>query len=115
MEASPSTGKMEKCSEGYGLFSISGLRDPCYQYVEQCVDQLQALGLDFQAVHTECLRGQYEFVLGPRPPLEAVDQLVLVYSHLKDTFARHGYMVTMFPKPMASEPLATGQHTHLSL
>lgn len=78
IKASPSIGKMEKCSEGYGLFSISGLRDPCYQYVEQYVDQLQALGVDFQAVHTEGLRGQYEFALGPRPPLEAVDQLVLV-------------------------------------
>lgn len=115
MKVSPNTGKMEKCSQGYGLFSISGLRDPCYQYVEKCVNELLALGVDCQAIHTEGLRGQYEIALGPRPPLEAVDQLVLVHSHLKDTFARHGYTVTMFLKPVASESLATGQHTHLSL
>jgi glutamine synthetase len=115
MKSNPSTGKMERCSQGWGLFAISGLRDPCYQYVEQCVSQLEDLGVDIQAIHTEGQRGQYELALGPRPPLEAVDQLVLVHSHLKDTFARHGYMVTMVPKPVASESLASGQHTHLSL
>lgn len=115
MKANKSTGKMERCSDGWGLFSISGLRDPCYQYVEECVVQLEALGVDFQAIHTEGQRGQYEFALGPKPPLEAVDQLVLVQTYLKDTFARHGYMVTMVPKPVASESLANGQHTHLSL
>ncbi|CEO58556.1 hypothetical protein PMG11_03270 [Penicillium brasilianum] len=115
MKANPSTGKTERCSQGWGLFSIAGLRDPCYQYVEQCVSQLEALGVDIQAIHTEGQRGQYELALGPRPPLEAVDQLVLVHSYLKDTFARHGYVVTMVPKPVASESLANGQHTHLSL
>lgn len=109
------TGKMERCSQGWGLFSIAGLRDPCYQYVEECVTQLEALGVDFQAIHTEGQRGQYEFALGPRPPLEAVDQLVLVHSYLKDIFARNGYTVTMVPKPVPSESLANGQHMHLSL
>lgn len=115
MKANSSTGKMERCSNGHGCFSASGLRDPCYQYVEQCITQLEAQGVDIQAIHTEGSRGQYEFALGPRPPVEAVDQLVLVHSYLKDTFTRHGMMVTMTPKPLASEPLANGQHTHLSL
>jgi glutamine synthetase len=115
MKANESTGKMERRSQGWGLFSISGLRDPCYQLVEECVSRLMALGVDFQAIHTEGQRGQYEFALGPLPPLQAVDQLVLVHSYLKDIFAHHGYMVTMVPKPVASESLTNGQHMHISL
>ncbi|KAF7593673.1 hypothetical protein BBP40_011082 [Aspergillus hancockii] len=115
MKSNGSTGTMERASRGWGLFAISGLRDPCYQYIEECVTQLQALGVDFQAIHTEGVRGQYEFALGPKPPMEAVDQLLLVHSYLKDTFARHGYMVTMTPKPVAADSQANGQHTHLSL
>ncbi|KAJ5455180.1 glutamine synthetase [Penicillium sp. IBT 31633x] len=115
MKANTCTGKMERCSQGWGLFSVAGLRDQTYQYVEECVSLLEALGVDFQAIHTEGQRGQYEFALGPRSPLEAVDQLVLVHSYLKDVFARHGYTVTMVPKPVATESLANGQHMHISL
>jgi glutamine synthetase len=53
---------MVRCSEGFGLFSVAGLRDPCYQYVEQCVHQLRAQGVEVLAVHTEGIRGQYEIV-----------------------------------------------------
>ncbi|KAJ5243418.1 glutamine synthetase [Penicillium citrinum] len=115
MKLNQETGIIDRCSEGWGLFSISGLRDPVYHYVEECVMKLEQLGVDIQAIHTEGQRGQYEFALGPKPPMEAVDQLVLVHSYLKDIFAQNGYIVTMMPKPVASESLATGQHTHLSL
>ncbi|RAL07257.1 glutamine synthetase [Aspergillus homomorphus CBS 101889] len=115
LKPNPTTGQMERCSRGWGLFSISGLRDPCYEHIELCVLQLKARGVDIQAIHTEGVRGQYEFALGPKPPMQAVDQLLLVHSYLKDTFAQHGCTVTMAPKPVAGDSLANGQHTHLSL
>ncbi|RAK76331.1 putative glutamine synthetase [Aspergillus fijiensis CBS 313.89] len=115
MKPHPETGRLERYSRGWGLFSVAGLRDPCYTHVEQCVLQLQARGVDIQAIHTEGVRGQYEFALGPKPPLQAVDQLLLVHGYLKDTFAPLGCAVTMVPKPVPGDPLANGQHTHLSL
>ncbi|KAJ5797796.1 glutamine synthetase [Penicillium pulvis] len=115
MKSCASSDAMVRCSEGFGLFSVAGLRDPCYQYVEQCVRQLRAQGVEILAVHTEGVRGQYEIVLGPLPPTQAIDQLLLVHDYLKDIFFRHGYTVTMSPKPVNSEPLANGQHMHLSL
>ncbi|CAI7594304.1 unnamed protein product [Penicillium manginii] len=115
MKSNQATGSIDRCSDGWGLFAISGLRDPVYQHVEECAMKLEALGVDIQAIHTEGQRGQYEFALGPKPPVEAVDQLILVHSYLKDVFAQNGYSVTMMPKPVTSESLATGQHTHLSL
>ena len=115
MIANPITGKMDKCSQGLGMLGMSGLRHPCYQYVEQCVTQLEARGVNLQAIHTEGFRGQYKFALAPLPPPQAVDLLLLVHGYLKDIFSRQGYMVTVSPKPVASDPLANGQHTHISL
>ncbi|PYH43056.1 putative glutamine synthetase [Aspergillus saccharolyticus JOP 1030-1] len=115
MKPDPATGKLERYSRGWGLFSVGGLRDPCYQHIEQCVLKLHARGVDIQAIHTEGVRGQYEFALGPKPPMQAVDQLILVHSYLKDTFTPLGCTVTMTPKPVVGDSLANGQHTHLSL
>lgn len=102
-------------SRGLGHFSVCGLRDPCWRHVEECVQQLRTLGVHVLELHPEGHRGQYEIVLGPLPPLQAVDQLVLVHTVLKDTFARVGCIVTMSPKPVAAQKQATGQHMHVSL
>lgn len=115
MKSDPSSNAMVRCSGGLGHFAVSGLRDPCFQYVEQCVTLLRAQGVVVQAVHTEGFRGQYEIVLGPLQPIQAVDQLILVHDYLKDTFSCHGYEVTMSPKPVSFESQANGQHMHLSL
>ena len=66
-------------------------------------------------IHTEGYRGQYEIALGPLPPVQAIDQLVLVHDTLKDVFSRHGYLVIMSPKPGALNGEVNGQHMHLSL
>ncbi|KAE8380148.1 hypothetical protein BDV26DRAFT_303222 [Aspergillus bertholletiae] len=115
MKVSPPTGEYVKHTQGLGNFSVSGLRDPCYRYVQQCVQQLVTLGVHIHGLHSEGKRGQYEIALKPLPPLQAVDQLHLVHDCLKDTFAQHGYMVTMAPKPVISDPHNIGQHMHLSL
>jgi glutamine synthetase len=112
---SSKTPAMTRYSNGMGHFAVSGFRDPCFQYVEECVQGLRAQGAEIQAIHTEGFRGQYEIVLGPLPPMQAIDQLVLVHDYLKGTFYRYGYMVTMSPKPMATESQTNGQHMHLSL
>ncbi|KAE8140638.1 hypothetical protein BDV38DRAFT_290288 [Aspergillus pseudotamarii] len=115
MKISSVTGEYVKHSQGPGNFSVSGLRDPCYRDVQQCVQQLLTLGVHIHGIHSEGKRGQYEIALKPLPPLQAVDQLHLVHDYLKDTFAQHGYMVTMAPKPVISDPHTIGQHMHLSL
>ncbi|PIG87318.1 glutamine synthetase [Aspergillus arachidicola] len=115
MKVSSTTGEYVKHSQGPGNFSVSGLRDPCYKYVQQCVQQLLDLGVHIHGIHSEGKRGQYEIALKPLPPLQAVDQLHFVHEYLKDTFAQHGYMATMAPKPIISDQHTIGQHMHLSL
>jgi glutamine synthetase len=60
MKSNPSSDRRYQYSQGLGHFAVSGLRDPCYQYVEECVHQLQAQGVKFHSLHSEGHRGQYE-------------------------------------------------------
>ncbi|KAL5041897.1 hypothetical protein BDW71DRAFT_200971 [Aspergillus fruticulosus] len=104
MRSYPTTDRLVPHSRGLGHFAVSGLRDSCFRY-----------GVVFDEVHTEGYRGQNEIALRQLPPVQAIDQLVLVHDTLKDVFSRHGYLVTMSPKPVASDWDVNGQHTHLSL
>lgn len=102
-------------SNGLGRFAIAGQRQPCFAQVEECIDELQSAGVDIEAFQTEGRRGQYEISLAPRPPLQAVDELVLVHDRIKRVFGKYGYMATVCPKPVAGRRQATGQHTHISI
>ncbi|KAJ5175404.1 protein fluG [Penicillium canariense] len=102
-------------STGLGRYAVDGLRDPGFPLVEDAVQTLIGHGVGVQTIQTEGRRGQYEISLGPRSPLDAVDELVLVHDTLKESFARRGYVVTMAPRPIASRRQAIGQHTHISI
>lgn len=110
-----SEGDLEPYSRGLGGGSCSGLRDSSYKYVEEALQVLLTAGVGIEAVHTEGLRGQYEFCLGPKSPMEAVDELVFVHDTLKTVFSSHGLVVTMFPRPTAGRQQSIGQHTHISI
>jgi len=51
-------------------------------------------------VHGRGRPGQYQVVLGPLSPMEAIDQLVFVHDTLKTVFASHGYFITMLQTPV---------------
>ncbi|KAL2827780.1 hypothetical protein BDW59DRAFT_160088 [Aspergillus cavernicola] len=75
-----------------------------FDYVEECVERILATGIGVLGFHVEGTRGQYEISLDPQPPLEAVDGYILAKDIIKDIFARHGYIATMFPKPFLDRP-----------
>jgi glutamine synthetase len=89
-----SDGEMAPYSTGLGLMAVAGLRDPSFKYVEECIFELQESGVQLQSFHTEGRRGQYEFALRPLPPMEAVDQLILVHDTIKRTFALRWYVLS---------------------
>lgn len=111
---SNSTGDYVPYSSSFGRYSAAGLRDPAFQLVERCLDELQAAGVSIQGFHSEGFCGQYEISLGPLPPIQAVDQLVLVHDKIKNVVLSRGYQATFSPKPNP-EWHANGQHTHISL
>lgn len=83
-------------------------------HVEECIHELQHAGVDIESFQTGH-RGQYQISLHPRPPLQAVDELLLVHDRIKRVFAKHGYIATTCPKPVASRQQTTSQHMHISM
>ncbi|UKZ81788.1 hypothetical protein TrVFT333_009561 [Trichoderma virens FT-333] len=102
-------------SRGMGNYQVTSYRDPCFVHIEEAVETLLDAGVKIEAFHGEGLRGQYEIALGPLPPVQAVDQLLMVHDTLKHIFARHGLVATMSPRPVPLRRQSSGQHTHISI
>lgn len=97
-----------------GCYTVAGLRHPAYELVEECVAALIDHGVEVQAVHTEGREGQYEISLGPRSPVEAVEEMLFAQDMIKTIVSKHGYHATMAPKPFFDSQ-ANGLHTHFSI
>ncbi|KAJ5513404.1 protein fluG [Penicillium fimorum] len=115
-QADPLKGEtLVPASTSLGRFAVDGLRASIAPLIEEAVHHLLDIGIGIQTMQTEGRRGQYELSLGPRAPLDAVDELVLVHDTLKRELEKHDLVVTMAPRPVAQRRQATGQHTHISV
>ncbi|KAG6001962.1 hypothetical protein E4U21_003613 [Claviceps maximensis] len=82
--------------------------------LEPAIRQLDAAGVYVEMLHAEAARGQFEIVLPPAPPLEAVDKLIFAREVLSACASAHGYRMTLHPKPLANAA-GTAAHTHMSI
>lgn len=105
---------LSPASSHIGAFAAAGLRDPGAILVEEAIRGIQAMGVPVQGFHVEGPGAQYEISLGPRPPLQAVDNLVTAQDIVKSTFRKHGLTATMAPKPILDGP-GNGLHVHVSM
>jgi len=89
------------------------------QYVEsyplmmKTVQALQEIGIVVEQMHAESGAGQYEFVLAPLPPVQAVDTLVQARQCIQQIAATHGLRATCHPQPFAG--IGTACHANISL
>ncbi|KAK3326409.1 hypothetical protein B0H66DRAFT_573888 [Apodospora peruviana] len=78
------------------------------------VAELEDMGIFVEQLHAESATGQFELILPPVPPVEAVDTLL----HTRDTMAAlataAGFKITLHPKPFA-HACGTAAHTHMSI
>ncbi|KAI1418375.1 glutamine synthetase/guanido kinase [Hypoxylon sp. FL1857] len=81
---------------------------------DEILDTLDAAGIEFEQLHPESAPGQYELVLAARPPLEACDTLIQARQIVESVAARHGFRVTLHPKPYAMAG-GSGSHAHMSI
>ncbi|KAK5992937.1 Protein fluG [Cladobotryum mycophilum] len=81
--------------------------------VEEIVRALRKAGVPVKQFHAEVARHQWEFILGPGPPMEAVDLLVRARRVIGFVARAHGSQVTLHPRPVATE-VGTGAHVHIS-
>ncbi|KAI1140136.1 glutamine synthetase/guanido kinase [Hypoxylon sp. FL0543] len=81
---------------------------------EEILDTLEAADIAFEQFHPESAPGQYELVLAAQSPLEACDTLLQARQILESVAARHGFRVTLHPKPYATAG-GSGSHVHMSI
>lgn len=74
---------------------------------------LQNIGIPIQQLHSEAGAGQYEFVLPPLPPVQAIDTLVQAKQCIQQVAAQHGLRATCHPMPFPG--IGTAAHAHISL
>ncbi|KAK6839170.1 glutamine synthetase-like protein [Apiospora arundinis] len=82
--------------------------------LDEMADCLEEAGISIEQYHAESAPGQYEIVLSALPPLAACDSLVHARQIIESIAARHGYRVTLHPKPF-KQLVGTASHVHLSV
>ncbi|KAH7305268.1 hypothetical protein B0I35DRAFT_493227 [Stachybotrys elegans] len=82
--------------------------------LDELAGHLEAASIAIEQVHIEAAPGQYEIVLSPLPPLQACDSFLFARQIIESTAARHGFRITLHPKPYLSAP-GNAAHVHMSI
>jgi glutamine synthetase len=78
------------------------------------VSDLADMGIFVEQVHAESATGQFELILPPLPPVEAVDTLLHTREVMSALATEAGYRMTLHPKPFA-HACGTASHVHMSI
>lgn len=84
-----------------------------YPLVTAMAIALKNMGIELQTFHSEAGAGQYEFVLPPLPPVQAVDTLIQARQCIQQVAAVHQLRATYHPMPFPG--IGTAAHAHISL
>lgn len=92
----------------------SDIRQNALEFLEEIVTTLASIDIYIEQFHAESAPGQYEFVLPPASPLEAIDTLLKARQTIQNIAEMHGYRATLYPRPY---PFAAGtaSHAHFSI
>lgn len=82
--------------------------------VGEILEKLDEAGIPVDQFHAESAPGQYELVLSALPPLAACDNMLYARQILETVAGRHGFRVTLHPKPFPNV-CGSASHIHLSI
>ncbi|EJD50466.1 FLU1-II [Auricularia subglabra TFB-10046 SS5] len=82
--------------------------------LEEIANALEGSGIELMMYHAEAAPGQYEFVTGHLPPLEAVDALISTRETIFNIASKHGFKATLAPR-LYNDSCGSGLHVHLSV
>ncbi|KAK3685896.1 hypothetical protein B0T22DRAFT_381151 [Podospora appendiculata] len=78
------------------------------------VSELETMGIYVEQLHAESATGQFELILPPLPPVDAVDTLLHTRDVMSALATAAGFKITLHPKPF-SHACGTAAHTHMSI
>ena len=84
------------------------------ELVDDIHESLSVAGIDLEYFHSESASGQFEFVLPPLPPLQAIDTLIQARQSIVSVAQKHNLRASLFPKPFPAQA-GTAAHVHISL
>lgn len=84
-----------------------------YPLIMAMANALEHIGILVEQTHSESGAGQYEFVLAPLPPVQAVDTLVQARQCLQQMAAANGLRATCHAQPFPG--IGTACHANMSL
>ena len=106
----------EPVNDGGHAWSTARALQPSYvmDLLETIASMMEQAGIELQQFHPENAPGQYEFVLSPLPPLEAVDSLIAAREIISSAVANAGMRATLYPRPFPMS-CGSGAHIHISM
>lgn len=118
LEYDDATGKHNSSSRLGGAHSWGSSRafdTPLSQrLLDEIFDTLGHAGIDLEYFHPESAHGQYEFILPPLPPLQAIDTLIQARQIIVTVANKHSLRATLIPKPFPRQA-GTASHVHISI
>lgn len=101
-------------NENHSFQSITTDDNSYMELVEDVARSLLAAGIEIEQFHAEAAPGQWEFVLPPNHPVEAVDTLIRARTIISLVAEKHCYRATLYPRPSEMHA-GSGAHVHISI
>ncbi|GAB1315112.1 hypothetical protein MFIFM68171_05322 [Madurella fahalii] len=78
------------------------------------VSTLEEMGIYVEQLHAESATGQFELILPPYPPIQAVDTLLHTRDVMSALATAAGFRMSLHPKPF-TQACGTAAHMHMSI
>ncbi|KAK0720724.1 hypothetical protein B0H67DRAFT_552847 [Lasiosphaeris hirsuta] len=102
-------------TDGHSWAATRYFADPkISKLLRDMVVALDEMGIYVEQIHAESANGQFELILPPYPPVQAVDILMHTRDTMNALATEAGYRMTLHPKPFP-HAVGTALHTHMSI
>ncbi|EED13731.1 extracellular developmental signal biosynthesis protein FluG [Talaromyces stipitatus ATCC 10500] len=110
-----STGGWSPLTKNHSWSNMTrDIRLNALELLETAVTTLASIGIHIEQFHAESAPGQFEFVLPPGAPLEAIDTLIKARQTIQNVAETNGLRATFYPRPY-SFAAGTASHAHFSI